>query len=85
MTEPQTTEPQPKRIIVRSCDDCGLSSHSPSDGLWFCGHREHRETGAFVNVTRADGTPFKRGVSKRCPLRYHSVIYQLADDVEFID
>lgn len=80
----QTPPQEPKRIIVHSCDDCGLSSHSPADGLWFCVHAEVRKKGQFINVTRPDGCPFKRGVSKRCPLQHHSVIYQLADDVEFI-
>jgi hypothetical protein len=79
------TEQQPKRVIVRCCDDCGLSSHSPADGLWFCVHEYARKKGLFINVTRADGKPFKRGVSRRCPLQHHSVIYELAEDVEFID
>lgn len=84
MAETNVQPNTPKKIIVRCCDDCGLSTNNASDGLWICAHREIRKKGLFINVTRPDGKIFKRGVSKRCPLRYSSVLYELAEDVEFI-
>jgi len=83
MNTPAESTP-PKKIIVRCCDDCGLSTNNASDGLWICAHAEVRKKGLFINVTRPDGKIYKRGVSSRCPLRYSSVVYELAEDVEFV-
>jgi len=72
------------KIQVESCDKCDLSQHSPGDGLWFCGHPTYSQNGTFVDVTRPDGTPFKRGVSRRCPLRNGDVTFVLAKGVKFL-
>lgn len=77
-------EKETKKVVVRTCDECGLSAHSPADGLWFCNHKEVRDRGDFINVTQMDGRPFVHGVHTRCPLRNCRFLYQLADDVVFI-
>ena len=74
-----------KHIIISCCNDCGLSSYNPIDGLWYCAHKLVRDKGLSVNITYIDGRPHIHGVSRRCPLIKEAITYQLAEGVRFID